>query len=98
MVGSAGPPAGWGSKGEAWRRVRGRLYLRGQTPDAVAYGANGDIPVPSDYDGDGIADLTVFRPSNGTWYLENGQAIAWGIATDIPLPLPYAVRNAYFAS
>ncbi|HUQ62538.1 MAG TPA: hypothetical protein VM121_02145, partial [Acidimicrobiales bacterium] len=80
-----------------FRPSNGVWYLRNQTPDAVAYGADGDIPVPADYDGDGIADLTVFRPSNGVWNLENGQGIAWGAAGDVPLSLPPAVRNAYFA-
>src|SRR3712207_8038689 len=32
---------------------------------AVAFGLSDDVTVPADYDGDGRADLAVFRPSNG---------------------------------
>ena len=46
-----------------------------------------------DYDGDGRADVSVFRASQGTWYLQRSRdgftGISWGISTDKIMPADY---------
>src|SRR4051794_8083499 len=47
-----------------------------------------------DYDGDGKADLVVFRPSDGNWYIHrsNGAGdltVLWGDTQDILVPADY---------
>ena len=47
-----------------------------------------------DYDGDGRADVAVFRPNLGTWYVldsANGTVTGayWGIPGDLPVPADY---------
>jgi hypothetical protein len=58
------------------------------------FGAPTDKIVPGDYDGDGITDVAVFRPSDGTWYyrtsnLFNSVAFQFGQNGDIPQPADY---------
>ena len=62
----------------------------------VPLGQRGDVPVPGDYDGDGRADLAVYRPTTGVWYIRPSGgaasvAIPFGAAHlgDVPVPADY---------
>lgn len=60
------------------------------------WGAPGDIPVPGDYDGDGITDFAIWRPSTGDWWVmrsSDGTIVTqqWGneASGDVPVPGDY---------
>ena len=58
------------------------------------FGAEGDIPVSGDFDGDYKSDLTVFRASESNWYTfspANGQTSItfFGVEGDIPVAADY---------
>ena len=55
--------------------------------------APGTVRSRADFDGDGKSDLSVFRPSEGNWYLKPSlggiTVITWGVSGDEPVPADY---------
>ena len=64
------------------------------TYTGYAWGVSGDVPVPADYDGDGVTDVAIYRPAFGHWFILNSitgfttySARQWGVSSDIPIML-----------
>jgi hypothetical protein len=60
---------------------------------AAQFGVSEDKPAANDFDGDGKADLAVFRPSNGVWYLLRSSSgftgVQFGSNGDLPVAADY---------
>lgn len=49
----------------------------------------GDRKTRADFDGDDSADISVYRPSNGNWYVRGQGYQFWGNPGDLPVPGDY---------
>ncbi|HUQ64385.1 MAG TPA: hypothetical protein VM121_11580 [Acidimicrobiales bacterium] len=58
------------------------LFLFQRMADAAS-------PPPADFDGNGRTDLSVFRPSNGVWFVKGGLQTPWGTSGDVPVTGDY---------
>ena len=77
----------------------GELYVIGLGPDNPINGGTVDKilskrPSKADFDGDFRTDLSVFRPSNGTWYIQKSfrgrvNVQEFGMAGDVPTAEDY---------
>lgn len=67
------------------------LFSHGHGPTfmAITLGSEGDIPIVRDYDGDGMADVAVYRPSDSAWFVRKSstgdtETTFFGIPGDTP--------------
>jgi uncharacterized delta-60 repeat protein len=73
------------------------VWYNNNTGFGTAFGIEGDIITPADYNDDGYTDIAVFRPSTGTWYITTNiyysaldyYAFPWGADGDIPAAADY---------
>jgi len=69
-----------------------RYSSTGATASFV-WGSGADVPAAADFTGDSLADITVYRGSNGNWYKLNStgspSTTQWGGPGDVPVPGNY---------
>ncbi|MCO6509904.1 MAG: VCBS repeat-containing protein [Aridibacter famidurans] len=78
-----------------WRPGNGVWYVfrsGNSSLGTIPFGQNGDRPIASDYDGDGMTDPAVYR--NGTWFTYRSSdgtfsGFQFGVSTDIPVPADF---------
>ncbi len=70
----------------AWRASSGQWLRFAQSP--VTFGADGDVALLGDLDGDGVADRTVFRPSLGIWFTQASGFLPFVVASVQPTDEP----------
>jgi subtilisin family serine protease len=74
--------------------LSGHAFPRIRVKRAIDWGGSGNTRPAEDFDRDGKADLAVYRPGTGMWYVVRssvgtGWQQQWGWPGDIPVPADY---------
>jgi N-acetylmuramoyl-L-alanine amidase len=77
-----------------WHPADATVKVYGGAATPVFTGTPGDVPVPADYDGDGITDLAAFSPTTASWKITTSsdgatQTLQWGSPGDRPVPADF---------
>jgi subtilisin-like proprotein convertase family protein len=63
---------------------------RPETPGDINWDGTTDVGgYLGDFDGNGTTDIAVYRPTSGTWSVQNQGQVVWGLPGDIPVPGDY---------
>ena len=64
---------------------------KGRSSEASASSLLNPVAAVTDFNGDGTTDISVFRPSEGGWYVQAQPPYpqVWGQSGDVPLPADY---------
>lgn len=87
--------ATWNNATGEWKTINGDWPAGGNlNTRSFNWGTSGDVPAPGDFDGDFKSDYSVYRPSEGNWYVFLSATNSWfvtrfGLAGDIPVPNDY---------
>jgi hypothetical protein len=84
----------WRPANGTWYTLKSKSGFDPAQAQGLQWGsqAQNDVPIGGDLDGDGISDLIIWRPGNGTWYWRLSSYFyvptgwkQWGTAGDTPL-------------
>ncbi|MET0751776.1 MAG: reprolysin-like metallopeptidase [Pyrinomonadaceae bacterium] len=86
-------PAGNTTTGRIKVEAVGNIFFDINGANITVSGLAPAVKSRADFDGDGKTDLSVFRPTEGNWYLNRStagvQVLHWGISTDTLVPGDY---------
>jgi hypothetical protein len=77
------------------RGTTNRALIASDATDEVFSSGMRRARLVGDYYGDRIAEPALHRA--GTWLVETGQRVSWGVGPDIALAIRYALRRGYLS-